>query len=493
MDLKDFEAHITFAEFFVVWADLNNWTVPDFHYEIIQFLENFNDWENDQAVLQIFRGAGKSTIVGLFVVWLLLNDPTLRILILSCDVNTARKITRDAQSVITRHPLARHLRGREGEWRVDSLFVRGATDKRNYSLQALGITSNITGSRADFIIFDDVEVPRTSRTDNLREDLRVRISDTVHVLVPGGKRLFIGTPHAFDSIYPEFINKGASSLTIPLLTEIEGEFPYLKGKSTWPERFNENIIIERQLNSKSKNEFYSQYQLIPSSVDDSIFDLSLLKTYREEIEFYTANKTHYAKIGDYKIISVSAFWDVSVLQSQGDDSVLAIIFLAENGHIFIHRTVAVNDEDVDKQCEKVKELLVEFNVPLVIVETNGVGAFVPQILLKHVRGLGIGVDGQPSTKNKAERIIEAFSTPLAGGFLHAHQSVVESKFLTQLRDFKPVYHKYLTHDDFIDAPASAILKQPIRIGKGPMVAKHQIKRLGGEQIYEAEMQMTTLG
>jgi len=483
---------LSFALFFSLWATVQKWDVPALHWEVIQFLDHSDDWELNTAVLQIFRGAGKSTIIALWIVYMLVKDPTLRFLVLSADHLTAKRITADCQNIIKRHPLAMGLKGKERTWQKDRFFVRGSTDARNPSVAAHGIMSNITSARADFVVFDDVEVPKNCNSSEMREQLRARISETTHILIPQtGKTLFVGTPHTFESIYPENIKAGATSLTLPMIVKPEGEFPYLTGESRWPERFNPDTIKQRQLRSKSKAEFLSQYQLMPMNIEDSILDPTLLQVYDDEVEFRVGNGQWSAIIGEKLMMSVSSFWDVSLSKARGDDSVLAIVFTDGEGHIYIHRTLSI-EGDVHQQCQQVADYAKDFNVPIVIVETNGVGAFVPQILLEKTRGKGIGVDGRATSKNKAIKIIEAFETPLSGGFLHVHKSVYDSKFTTQLREFSPRLMK--EHDDFIDAPASAIDNEPIRIGRisCPLTQDSIVPWRNGSGSVEAEMDYASI-
>jgi len=54
---------------------------------------------------------------------------------------------------------------------------------------------------ADIIICDDVEVPNTSNTAQKREKLRERLRELDFILAPNGTMIFIGTPHAVDTIY----------------------------------------------------------------------------------------------------------------------------------------------------------------------------------------------------------------------------------------------------------------------------------------------------
>ena len=85
----------------------------------------------------------------------------------------------------------------------DQFTVRRRLTRRDPSLLARGIGANITGSRADVVICDDVEVPNTCATALRREELRSRLHEISYVLVPGGLQLYVGTPHSYDSIYAE--------------------------------------------------------------------------------------------------------------------------------------------------------------------------------------------------------------------------------------------------------------------------------------------------
>jgi hypothetical protein len=431
--------------------------------EILEFLENESEWENNIGVLQAFRHASKSTIVSAFIVWKLVTDPTLVFLVRSADDDTTQSMVEDCKSIINMHPYAAHLKGKEGTWSARHFSVRGSTDGRNKSVAARGIMSNVTGRRADYIIFDDVEVPKNAATEELRTKLRRNIAESHHLLKPNGKKLFVGTPHAHDSIYPETVARGASSLLIPALKNSKGEFPFITGDITWGELWDEKSMFEKQLNCTSINEFYSQYMLIAKPIDDSIFDPTRIQTYKDEPVVYTANKQTTMTIAGRMVVSVACFWDPALSKSTRDSSVMAIVFGLSTGEIYIHRVIELKG-DADRQCDQVKEMLVRYSIPLIRIETNGLGATLPDLLLKRVRGMGIGVDGKQTTERKIDNVIKAYEVPISANYLYCHVSVMNTKFVTQLRDFNPRNHK--GHDDFIDAPAKAIHMLPSRYGKG---------------------------
>jgi predicted phage terminase large subunit-like protein len=461
---------IDFPLYAAMWYQKCGWIIPEVHFRIFDFLEDEDQWDNPNKskVLLLWRGIGKSTITDIWVAYKITKNPKLRFLFLSADKETAKKSSQDILSILQNHPLSTHLIGPRvlgrTEVRKDQFYVLGNSDNRNPTVRALGILSNITGGRADYIIYDDVEVPKNSGNDSKRHDLRKKISESNHLLVPEiGRKLFIGTYHDTESIYDEQINNQANYLRVPIIQDVKGEFPYITGTPQWPERFNENWIANKQKESTSKAEFYSQYLLIPASINDSILDPARFLIYKEEIEFRTVNGRSFAKIGQRTLRSVSCWWDPSMAKARGDDSVVAIVYSDEEGHYYIHRTVAITG-DTDEQCRAVRDIAVKNNVPVVCVETNGIGAMLPPMLIKHLKGTGIGVDGvfsqQSQTKNT--RIIAAYETALYGSRLHIHQSVADSKFLRQIQDFNPATTK--NRDDFIDAVASCILREPNIVG-----------------------------
>lgn len=481
----------TLHQFFAVWADLQTpaWDIPAFHIEVLDFLSNHDKWENGTGLLEIFRGAAKSTITGLFITWMLTQNPALRFLILSCDMRTARKMTIDIASIIDRHPLAKHLRGNEGQWRADTLEVVGATDGRNPSVTCAGVLSNITGGRADWVIYDDVEVPKNSRTELERDKLRLKLDEPTHILVPGGRELFIGTPHTFDSIYPELegvsgkdapLRTGCSVLKIPVMENVEGEFPNLTGTPTWPERFPLEVIKKKQDNSNTKGHFLSQYLLLPYNPEETVLDPTLIATYNNEINVHRANGDLVARIGESRVMGYSAVWDPSLADTKSDDSVLAIVFTTDDGHYFVHRAVKLLG-DPEEQIHQIVRHMRECDVSHLVIEKNGPGGFLPSIFRSVTGGMGLSCEGKHTSQNKAQKIMEAYEARLTGGYIHAHTSVMNSPFRTQLRDFS-YKQSGREKDDFIDAVAMAILNQPIRLkstGYGVRASQWQAAAGGG--------------
>jgi hypothetical protein len=486
-DVVDKNPKLTFPLYAAIWYNQQNWKIPDIHLQIFDYLEDEESWGvlKTKSIL-IFRGCGKSTITDLWVAYKLTQNPALRFLILSADSDTATKSTNDVLAVLKHHPMSKHLIDTKLEVRRDSFKVVGHTDARNASCKSKGISSNLTAGRADYIIYDDIEVPRNCGTEGKRRDLRRRVAESNNLLVPEmGRRLFIGTYHDPASIYDEvYANGGCTQLKVPLIKNIKGEFPYQTGESQWPERFNDQWIANKQRTALSKSEWLSQYLLIPASTTDSILDISKIISYSGEIDFISANGSMLAKLGETTLRSVSCWWDPSMSTGSRDDSVLAIVFSDDDNNFYIHRVYALVG-DADVQCTRIKHIALEFNIPVITIENNGIGSLLPALMIKHLERTGIAVSSVYNNRPKNERIVHAFETALYSKRIHAHESVMNSKFVPQLRDFSPSQSNIL--DDYIDSVASAILNEPIRIAAAVNMINNNNARWMSQGTYDIEL------
>ncbi len=131
-----------------------------------------------------------------------------------------------------------------------------------------------------------------------------------------------------------------------------------------------------------------------------------------------------------------------------------------------------NDRDgaAKQLCRQAAAHARKLLLPVVHVESNGMGAWIPKILERELarEGHGATVIGIPNSRPKHERILEAFDAPLAANALWAHASVFKSPFLRELREWRPENRN--GPDDGLDAAACALLAEPDRIrrlGRAP--------------------------
>jgi hypothetical protein len=171
-----------------------------------------------RKVVEAFRGVGKSWITSAFVCWLLFRDPDVKILVVSASKDRSDAFSIFTKRLISEIPVLQSLRPDKtmGDRISNVAFdVRAARPAHAPSVKSAGITGQITGSRADYIVLDDVEVPNNSETVTQREKLLVRIAEAGGaILTPRAKAeedggvVFLGTPQVEDSIYTKLAGRG---------------------------------------------------------------------------------------------------------------------------------------------------------------------------------------------------------------------------------------------------------------------------------------------
>lgn len=516
---------VSFLTFFMMWARVQGWTVPLLHVRICTWLETCTDPER---VLMVFRGAAKSTIYAVFKAWTLYRNRAHRSLVWSADNDTAGMLTADTINVLRNHPLCIGMLPRKPG--AKRFSVLGSRDARNASMRAVGVTSNATGARADAVDFDDIEVPGNIETPEARLKLRQRISESTHIAVPGAQKTFIGTPHTHDSIYPERIAAGASTLIIPLFAHatryketssktrypikfvpaedglyvvvgihklarvlVEGvDYQVAAGEvvfakppvavldiysgCAWPERFDRKEIELRRKETRTLNAWDSQYMLEAKPIEEIRLDPERITPYAVEAVIRKANGTTAMFLGSVQIAMASVRWDPASGKLNSDVSAVAVVLQDLIGRRYLHRMERLTGEvaefdDSGKvitggQVWQLCDLVEALNLPRIVVETNGIGAFAPAVLkaaLKQ-RRLRCGVAVEQAVANKSRRILEAWEPLLtSGGQLWAHISVLRGPLWDQMKEWIPTAPNQ--KDDYLDAGAGALTDTPERIGQ----------------------------
>lgn len=191
-----------FYNFLDVWNNTLGLKTPEHHYQIMRFLVDILEHEPRRGLLMAFRHSGKSTVVGIFAACVLYIRPQTRILILSAESGLASRMVMHIRHILENHPLCSELvpTGKK-DWASGHITINRPIGIREPSVICQGIHGNITGMRADLILCDDVEVPNTANTAQKRENLRERLRELEFILSPNGAMIYIGTPHAMDTIY----------------------------------------------------------------------------------------------------------------------------------------------------------------------------------------------------------------------------------------------------------------------------------------------------
>lgn len=483
-----------FTEFVHVWNDVSAIGTPKHHDEMAEWLERESQGGNRRMLLMAFRGSGKSTLVGLFAAWLLHRDPNRRLLVLAADLRLAKKMVRNVKRILERHPDTRHLKPPakdRDQWAADQFTVVRPLELRDPSMAAAGIGGNITGSRADVVICDDVEVPRNSDSANKRADLRGRLSELEYVLVPGGAQLYVGTPHSYYTIYADEARTEAGE-TQPFLDGFDrkvipvySEDARGRRKYAWKERFGE-AHVNRIRKTTGPNKFTSQMLLRPVNTADGFLDVDKLGRYESELEYREALGRAVLMLDGVRMASASCWWDPAFARPraegapQGDGSVVAALFGGEDGRFYLHRVLYLRvdpqdrETEADQQCRQVARFLGDHHLPSIHVEINGIGRFLPGLLRERLRRdkLAAAVIEPSSRKPKAKRILEAFDALLADRRLLAHRLVWNTPLIREMREWRPD-GSYTGPDDGLDAVAGCLSAEPHRFDRSAVAAERR--------------------
>ena len=274
----------------MVWKHLNLPQPTPIQYDIAEYLQNGPRRE----VIEAFRGVGKSYITSAFVVHQLLLDPELKVLVVSASKNRSDDFSTFTQRLINDMPVLQHLRPRDEQRNSKISFDVGpAGPSHSPSVKSVGITGQLSGSRADIIVADDIEIPNNSATQMMREKLAEAVKEFDAVLKPDGRIIYLGTPQTEMSLYEELPSRGYdariwparypseavrsrySGKLAPLVGDLlDRDTEGLTGLPTDPRRFTDDDLLEREL-SYGRSGFSLQFMLDTSLSDGDRYPLKL--------------------------------------------------------------------------------------------------------------------------------------------------------------------------------------------------------------------------
>lgn len=203
---KDWRVFEDFRYFLIlVWKQLMLPNPTWVQLDIASFLQH----GPNRKVIEAFRGIGKSWITSAYVAWRLLRNPQVKIMVVSASKERADQFSTFTLRLINEMPMLQHLAPLSHQRQSKIAFdVALAIADHSPSVKSVGIFGQLTGSRADEIVADDVEVPNNSDTQGMRDKLAERVKEFDAVLKPKGKVTYLGTPQCEDSLYNQLPDRG---------------------------------------------------------------------------------------------------------------------------------------------------------------------------------------------------------------------------------------------------------------------------------------------
>jgi hypothetical protein len=483
---------------YLVWKHLNIEPTP-VQYDIANFLQN----APRRSVIQAFRGAGKSWICSAFVCWNLLRNPNLKFLVVSASKNRADDFSTFTKRLISELDILKHLTPRADQ-RGSNVSFDVALSKASHapSVKSVGITGQITGSRADFIISDDCESLNNSLTQTMRDKLSDSVKEFEAVLSPNGKIVFLGTPQSDMSLYNELPTRGYEvRIWTARMPETSRIIKYgnrlapcvvnsnlAGGEPIDPKRFTDTDLKEREA-SYGRSGFALQFMLDTTLSDKERFPLKLSDLVVMDIdnkvapvqlawagsqEYVCDDLPSVGFTGDkyHKPMFVSQEFDGykgSVMaidpSGRGSDELGVAIIKQLNGNLYLHTCKGLQGGYSEGNLITLAKMARDAEVNMVIVESNfGDGMFTQ--LLKPVinKYHPVTIEEVSHSKQKELRIIDTLEPLLNQHRLIVSPQLIRADFDTNDPHYQLFYQLTritkdrgcLRNDDRLDALAIGV-------------------------------------
>ncbi len=418
--------------------------------------------------IQAFRGVGKSWITGAFVLWTLFKDNEKKIMIISASKERADNMSIFLQKLIIETPWLKHMQPMDdsARWSRISFDIK-CPPHQAPSVKSVGITGQLTGSRADLMILDDIEVPGNSMTEFMREKLLQLCTEAESILTPknDSRIMYLGTPQTtftiyrklaernykpfvWPSRYPRKISQYEGLLAPQLVEDIDG------GAKPWdvtdPDRFDNDDLIEREA-SMGRSNFMLQFMLDTSLSDAQKFPLKCADLIITSVNPSTAPESvvwcsdPQNVIKDLPTVGLPGDYFYSPMQLQGEwdsyteticsidpsgrgtDETAAAFISQRNGFLYLHEMRAYRDGYSDNTLLDILRGCKKFNVTKLVIETNFGDGIVAELFRKHLQQTKQAIDIEEVRANvrKEDRIIDTLEPVFNQHRLVVNRSVVE--------------------------------------------------------------------
>ena len=419
--------------------------------------------------IQAFRGVGKSWITGAFVLWTLFKDPERKIMIISASKERADNMSIFLQKLIIETPWLEHLRPKSDDSRWSRIsFDVNCSPHQAPSVKSVGITGQLTGSRADLMILDDIEVPGNSMTELMREKLLQLCTEAESILTPknDSRIMYLGTPQTTFTVYRKLAERNYRPFVWPSryprkskLSQYEGLLaPQIQedldqGAQEWEctdsERFDHDDLLEREA-SMGRSNFMLQFQLDTSLSDAEKFPLkmadlvvtSVNPTTAPDNVIWCSDPRNVIKDlptvglpGDYFYSPMDLVGDWSQYQEticsvdpsgRGTDETAAAFISQRNGFLYLHEMRAYRDGYSDNTLLDILEGCKKFGATKLLIESNFGDGIVAELFKKHIINTNQFIDIEETRANvrKEDRIIDSLEP-----VLNQHRLVIDRRVI----------------------------------------------------------------
>jgi hypothetical protein len=446
-----------------LWGQLDLPSPTRAQYAIADYLQH----GPKRLQIQAFRGVGKSWITGAFVLWTLFNNAEKKIMIISASKERADNMSIFLQKLIIETPWLCHLRPKSDDARWSRIsFDVNCSPHQAPSVKSVGITGQLTGSRADLMILDDIEVPGNSMTEMMREKLLQLCTEAESILTPkkDSRIMYLGTPQTTFTIYRKLAERNYRPFVWPARYPLKDKLSQYEnllapqliedvemGIDEWsptdPDRFSSNDLLEREA-SMGRSNFMLQFQLDTTLSDAEKFPLkfqdlivtAVNPTQAPDSVVWCSDPRNVLK--DLPTVGLPGDYFYSPMQLQGEwgpyteticsvdpsgrgtDETSATYISQRNGFLYVHEVRAYKDGYSDNTLLDILRGCKAYNVTKLLIETNFGDGIVAELFKKHLQQTKQAIDVEEVRANvrKEDRIIDALEP-----VMNQHRLIVDRK------------------------------------------------------------------
>ena len=374
------------------------------------------------------------------------------------------------QKLIIETPWLKHLQPKsdEARWSRISFDVQ-CSPHQAPSVKSVGITGQLTGSRADLMVLDDIEVPGNSMTELMREKLLQLCTEAESILTPknDSRICYLGTPQTTFTVYRKLAERNYRPFVWPSryprkdkLSQYEGllapqivedlDTGALEWEVTDPDRFDNDDLIEREA-AMGRSNFMLQFQLDTSLSDAEKFPLKMADLVVTSINPESApDQVVWCSdpqnvIKDLPTVGLPGDYFYSPMQLQGEwtgyteticsvdpsgrgtDETAAAFISQKNGYLYLHEMRAYRDGYSDNTLLDILRGCKKYGVTKLVIETNFGDGIVGELFKKHLQNTKQAIDVEEIRANvrKEDRIIDSLEPVLNQHRLIVNRSVIE--------------------------------------------------------------------
>lgn len=450
-----------------LWGQLDLPSPTRAQYAIADYLQH----GPKRLQIQAFRGVGKSWITGAFVLWTLFNDPEKKIMIISASKERADNMSIFLQKLIIETPWLSHLRPKSDDARWSRIsFDVNCSPHQAPSVKSVGVSGQLTGSRADLLCLDDCEVPGNSMTEQMRSKLLQQITEVEAILTPkdDSRVLILGTPQSTFTVYRQLTarnylpfvwparypkeTKGYAGHLAPQIEE-DIEKGAVAGDPTDPHRFTDEDLLQREA-SMGRSNFLLQFQLDTSASDYEKFPIknadfivtSVNPNSAPDNIVWCSDPANVIKDVSYVGLPGDYFYTPMQFQGEwgpytekiaavdpsgrGKDETVVSYISERNGILYLHEMRAYRDGYSDNTLLDILRGCKKYGVTTLLVESNFGDGLVTELFKKHINQLKLPITCEETRSNsrKEDRIIDTLEPVLNQHRLVINKDVIEWDF-----------------------------------------------------------------